>query len=241
MRRISLILLIFMLPAQGFAVADNEGSLASVDASGEGVIVTGSDPYNFENTKPINGAISIRVNNKGDRGSPLQNIDDLAVNAEFSIEKTNYKVIISEPMINHINGKDPTWFGVVYNQPMHGDTKIGTTKLPQMEPDIALWGWADVYKNGELIQSRVPANVKVMEKMPLKGVILEVGIEGQPLANTPDGYLHIHWPDIDQLVLPVKQQKIREGLGWGALIFLNFWFGWLAVKEPTLKNRRRKK
>jgi hypothetical protein len=241
MRRISLILLLFMISTQGLAAADSGGSPASANASGEGVMVTGSDPYNFESTKPMNGTISIRVNNKGDRGSPLQNIDDLTVKAEFLIEKINYKVIISEPMINHINGRDPTWFGVVYNQPMHGDTKIGTSSLPKMEPAIALWGWAEVYKNGELIQSRVPAHVKVMEKMPLKGVTLQVGVEGQPLANTPDGYLHIHWPDVDQLVLPVKQQKMREGLGWGGLLLLNFWFGWLAIKEPVLENGRRRK
>ncbi|KAB7709062.1 hypothetical protein F9802_02750 [Bacillus aerolatus] len=156
------------------------------------MIVTGPDPYNFEKTKPINGTISIKVNDKGDRGSSLQNIDELTVEAKFSTDKSGYEVIITEPMVNHINGRDPTWFGVVYNQPMHGDTKTGTSHLPEMEPDIALWGWADVYKDGKLIESRAPAHVKVMEKMPLKGVTMQVGVENQSLSNTTDGYLHIH-------------------------------------------------
>ncbi|WP_256243366.1 hypothetical protein [Bacillus sp. V3B] len=37
-----------------------------------------------------------------------------------------------------------------------------------MEPDIALWGWADVY----------------MGKMPLKGVTLQVNVESQSLPKT---------------------------------------------------------
>jgi hypothetical protein len=240
-QRLSYILFIVMLCVPGSVAAGNSESTASANASGEGVIVTGPNPYNFESTKPINGTISIIVNNTGDRGSPLQNVDEVTVEAKFSTAESDYEVRITEPMINHINGKDPTWFGVVYKQKMHGDTKTVTSKLPEMEPDIALWGWAEVYKNGELIGKRVPSHVKAMRTFPLKGVTLQVGVEGQPLPNTPDGYLHIHWPQIDHLVLPEKQKKTREWIGWGGLILLNLWFGWLAVREPLLENKPKTK
>lgn len=235
MRRVSLLLLLIILTTQSLAAAEGSGLPASANTSGKGVIVTGPDPYNFEKTKPINGMISIRVNNKGDRGSPLQNIDEILVKAKFSTDASEYEETITEPMVNQINGRDPTWFGVVYNQKMHGDPKTGTSNLPEMEPDIALWGWAEVYKDGKLIQTRVPAHVKVMGKAPLKGVTLQVGVEGQTLPNTADGYIHIQWPEVDQLVMPKKQQKTREWLGWSGLILINLWFGWLAVKEPLVE------
>lgn len=239
--RIMLVLFIVMLCAHGSVATASSGLPASADASGTGVMITGPNPYNFNKTKPINGNISIRVNNKGDRGSSLQNIDELKVEAEFSTDESVYTIRITEPMVNHVNGMDPTWFGVVYNQKMHGDTKTGTSKLPEMEPDIALWGWAEVFKDGKLIESRVPAHVKVMQTRPLKGITLQIGLEGQTLPNTPDGYLHIHWPNIDNLVLPKKQEKTREWIGWSGLILLNFWFGWLAIREPSLENVKRKK
>lgn len=101
-----------------------------------------------------------------------------------------------------------------------------------MEPDISLRGWAEVYMNGEMIESRVPAHVKVKSNKPLKGIALEIGTQGQTLSNTANGYLHIRWYDIDHLALPKNQQKTREWLGWSGLLFLNLLFGWLAIREP---------
>lgn len=184
--RIVLTLLLMMFAVQGVGFAESSGSPASAGTSGEGIIVTGSNPYNFESKKPINGMISINVNNLGDRGSPLQNIDEVTVKAKFSTSDSDYEVSITEPMINHINGRDPTWFGVSYNPKMHGNTKTGTNKLPEIEPDIAIWRWAEVSKNGKLIHTRVPVHVKVMKETPLKGISLEISTQEQTLFNTPD-------------------------------------------------------
>lgn len=239
--RILLTSCLMMFALQGVTFAEGGGLPASAEASGEGIIVTGPNPYNFESKQPINGTISINVNNLGDRGSPLQNIDEVMVKAKFSTSDSDYEVSITEPMINHINGKDPTWFGVGYNQKMHGNTKTGTNKLPEMEPDIAIWGWAEVSKNGKLIHTRVPAHVKVMKETSLKGISLEIGTQEQNLFNTPDAYLHVRWFDVDQLALPDQKQRMREWLGLGGLILLNLWFGWLAVRELPLSRVRGKR
>lgn len=232
MRRMILILLLVVFAAQGAVFAESGGSPASASASGKGLIVVGPDPYNFESTDSIDGTITIEVNDKGDRQSPLQNIDEVSVDAKFSAPDSDYEISITEPMLSH--GRQPTWFGVGYNQKMHGKTNIGTNRLPEVEADVVIWGWAKIFKDGEQIHERVPANIKVMKKGPLSGITMMIGTQEQLLSDIPNGYLHVRWPNLDKLTLPKQQTKLRERLGWGGLIFLNLWFGWLAIREQTL-------
>jgi len=156
------------------SASTSDGEKASSTAFGDGVMVIGEDPYDFEHTIPINGTITINVNNKGDRGSPLQNIDEVDVEAKFTTETGNYQVVIQNPMLGDLEGRNPTWFGVGYEKRMHGNTNTRTKKLPEVEPAIAIWGWADVYKDGELLISRAPAHVKVIDESNLSGITLEV-------------------------------------------------------------------
>lgn len=232
---ISLSLICFMSFPNPIFASSPAGEKASSTASGDGVMVIGKDPYDFEHTAPINGTITINVNNKGDRGSPLQNIDEVEVKAEFTTETGNYQVVIQEPMLSDPQGRNPTWFGVGYEKPMHGNTNTGTRKLPEVVPAIAIWGWADVYKDGELLKSRAPAHVKVMDTSRLSGIVLEVETDGASIPGTPNGYLNIHWPNTEKLVLPMENKKSRELAGWGLLIALNLWFGFLAIREKQIK------
>ena len=52
-------------------------------------------------------------------------------------------------MPQHPLGQYTTWNGVVYEHDMHGDTGIGTGKLPKMKPEIALW--AEVKRDDQII------------------------------------------------------------------------------------------
>ncbi len=231
-RRIIPILFLMILATQGVIFAKSTGLPASASASGEGMIVTGSDPYNMDSTEPIEGTILIDVVDVGDRQSPLQNIDKVSVDARFSTSDSDYEISITEPMLGH--GRQPTWFGVGYNQKMHGKTNIGTDRLPEVEPDIVVWGWARILKNGKEIHPKAPANIKVMRKGPLNGITLAIETDEKLLSDTPDGYLHVRWPGLDKLTLPKQQRKMQSRLGWGGLIFLNIWFGWLAMREESL-------
>ncbi len=225
--RILIFLFVALFSLQGIAFA--HGSPAQARASGDGFIIIGSDPYNFDNNIPIKGAISINVTDHGDRQSPLQNIDNIMVETKFSTGDDDYDIRMSEPMLG--NRKQPTWFGVGYDKKMHGKTNTGTRKLPLMEPDIAIWGWAEISKNGQLIHGKVPAHIKVKQEDPLKGITLMVGSVEQPLTELPDGYLHVRWPSLDHLALPDKQNKIKYWSGSVALVLLNLFFGWLAFGE----------
>ncbi|MFC4403376.1 hypothetical protein [Gracilibacillus xinjiangensis] len=240
-RILILFVLLLILPASHIeATVTKEGLPASAKASGTGNIVTGPDPYNLDLSNPMQGEISIRTLNHGDRWSALMNKDEMLIESSISTSDGDYHIIIQEPMLHHPNGVDPTWSGVVYsNQPMHGDTDTGIAELPKVEPAIAVWGWADVYKDGKLVQTNVPSHVMVVEKGDWKGITLAIHTEDKRLTSNTDGYILANWPEIEQLYLPKEQKQKREWIGWGALLFLTVWFGWLAISEPH--NRRSKK
>ena len=54
------------------------------------------------------------------------------------------QVVIDRAMPHHPLSSYTTWFGVALQQEQHGDTGIGTSRLPRVTPDISLWGWARV-------------------------------------------------------------------------------------------------
>ncbi|WP_077623379.1 hypothetical protein [Sediminibacillus massiliensis] len=238
MIRILCILLFLLVPVQTVEAATKEGLQAFATASGEGKIVSGQAPFDFGNTTAMNGTISVRTNNIGDRWSALMNIDEMLVDSSITTKEGTFQVVIDEPLIHHPNGVDPTWFGVVYNQPMHGSTDTGVTALPKVQPAIAVWGWAKVYKNGSLIEDKIPAHVMVVEKGTLKGITMAIGVNGQKLGGTPDGHLVAHWPEIAQLAMPEQQKQRREMVGFGAILLLNIWFGWLCIRERRSNTKK---
>ena len=229
----ALVLLLFVfLPTTASAKG---GMSADAKAEGELMFVVGDDPVDMKSTEMGNGFISINTEDGGNRWSHLQNQDKVDVSAEMTLSGEEYKVIIKQVMPRHYLGLYTTWSGVVYEAEMHGDTGIGTAKLPKVTPEIALWGYAEVYKGEELIAKAAPAHIMVMENEPIKGIMLEVETEGKGLLGTPDGYLNVLWPEISSIQLPEKEKQQRELIGWAALLFLTLLFGWWIIKEE-LKN-----
>lgn len=221
--------LVFLLPE--FVLANNDGITATASTRGKGTMVVGSNPYNFDSTRPIDGTINISVHEMGDRWSHLQNMDKINVTSEFISGTTHYKVVMNKVMPRHPYGKYPTFFGVAYNEEMNGDTFIGTSQLPKLTPDIALWGWAKVIRDNEVIATMVPAHVKVIMSPPLKGIMMEVDTENKFLHEVEDGYLNIFWNHIDSFTPPTNQEPKRERFTWLILVILDLSLLWLVVRE----------
>ncbi|ESZ07393.1 hypothetical protein X737_34335 [Mesorhizobium sp. L48C026A00] len=156
--------------------------------------MTGADPVDMNSTVPMNGTISVQTVEMGNRWSHVQNTDAMQVTAEFTAGDARYAVKIEKPMPRHPLGIYTTWSGAVYEHEMHGVTGIGTNRLPKMRPDIALWGWAEVIRNGDVIARAAPAHVMVLTEGPMQGIMLEVDTEDKGLAAEPDGYIHVMWP-----------------------------------------------
>lgn len=213
------------------------GLSASATSSGQALMVTGANPYDLKSTCPVNGSIQVQTLDMGNRWSPLQNTDQVNVAAAFDRGRDHYEIIIHRPMVRHPLGKYTTFFGVAYKEPMNGNTTVGTSALPKVVPDIALWGWAKVKRNGELVATAVPAHVKVMRAAPVRGILLEVGTEDRAMAGTPNGYLSVLWPSVKSISTPQSLESSRQWLGWAILVLLNIGFGWLALAEQR-RNKR---
>jgi len=205
---------------------------AAARGSGDAMRVIGPDPVDMKSTQPANGTISIETWEMGNRWSHVQNTDAMRVVANFTSEGARYEVIIDKPMPRHPLGQYTTWSGVVYDHEMHGETGIGTGKLPKMKPEIALWGWAEVKRNGEVLARMVPAHVMVTSKGALPGIMLEIDTEQKTLNGVPDGYINVMWHKIDSLEMPTAQNRTRTIVGWSAMIAFVALFWTLASRAP---------
>jgi hypothetical protein len=221
--------------AQSF-LTDPRGLPASSSASGEAMRVVGPNPVDMRRTVPASGRISIRTIESGNRWSHVQNIDVVEVRSTFTSGDATYEVIVNQPMPRHPHGAYTTWSGVVYGHQMHGETGIGSDRLPKMRPDIALWGWGEVRRNGEVLTRTAPVHVMATSKGPMKGMMLEVHSEDRALVGDPEGYLTVMWPRLDQLETPKDDRRVREMIGWFGLGGITVLFGVLAhrARRPRL-------
>jgi hypothetical protein len=211
---------------------------ASARSSGQGMRVIGPNPVDVKNVQPMSGNITVQTWEKGNRWSHVQGTDGMDVKADFTSGNAKYEVTINKPMPRHPLGKYTTWSGVVYEHEMHGNTGIGTDKLPKMKPQIALWGWAEVKRNGQVISSMSPAHVMVSSQGPIPGIMLEIDTEDKALSSEPDGYIHVMWHKVEALQMPNAQMNMRTILGWVAMIGIVLLFGWLAWRSPGTIPRR---
>lgn len=208
-----------------------DGLVATSRASGEGLRITGADPFAMNSTAPMNGTIAIQTVEMGNRWSHVQNTDDMQVSAEFTAGDAKYTVKIDKPMPRHPLGSYTTWSGAVYHHEMHGNTGIGTGKLPKVRPEIALWGWAEVSRNGEVIARAAPAHIMVMTHGPIQGVMLEIDTETKGLIAEPDGYINVMWPKVEALQMPKAQERTRQIIGWVGIAGFVVLFGALAMLD----------
>jgi hypothetical protein len=167
----------------------------------------------------------------GNRWSHVQSKDSVQLVAQFTAPDGSYRVVVDRPMPRHPAGKYTTWNGVAFNHDMHGETGIGTDKLPLMKPDISVYGWGKLYRNGELVTAMTPVHAMVTSKGAMAGVMLEVDTEDKLLKDVPGGYINVHWPRIASLDMPRDSLRRREWIGWAGMIALALLFGWLAWRE----------
>ena len=197
----------------GFALAaepDGEGIEVGASASGEMLAVTGADPFGLTQAKPTTGTVEVKAVEAGGRWSALQSKDTMDATAEFvhPTDGATYRVELNKPMRQEPLGRYTTWFGVSLGHAHHGDTGIDTPALPRLASELALWGYADVYRNGQLIAGEKPAHFMVVRKEQgsLPGqVFLSVATDAKDLVGAPDGYLSVAWKQVGALSTTATQ------------------------------------
>ena len=211
--------------------AKPRGLHAGASASGEAHQVVGPNPVDLRVAQPANGTITIKVIEGGNRWSHVQARDGVELTADFMGPAGRFRVVVDKAMPRHPLGLYTTWNGVALNHDMHGETGIGTAKLPLMKPEISLYGWGKVWRDGQLIAPMAPVHAMVSTKGPMPGIMLEVDTEDKLLRDVPGGYLTVHWPIVASLRMPKETLRNVQILGWIGLVGLTLLFGWLARKE----------
>lgn len=224
-----------LFAACGSAAADQGGLRASASGSGTVMVVSGDRPYDLARAHRGEGRIDVQTTDGGNRWSHLQNKDAMRVTAELTQGSDRISVVIDQPMPRHPHGRYTTWSGVVYEASQHGRTGIGTSELPLMQPEISLWGYAEVSLNGRVVAKGAPAHVMVTTHGEGKGIALDVAGEDRSLVGFRDGYLVALWPEIAAISMPEAEERNREYLGWAVLLALVLLFGWLAYNEPVVR------
>jgi hypothetical protein len=193
---------------------DAPGIEVGASASGDALVVRGPDPFALGLAQPTSGTIEVQAIETGDRWSPLQSKDTMAVTAEFGDPRDGaaYRVAVNTPMRQEPEGRYTTWFGVSLGHAHHGDTGIDTPALPRVASELALWGYADVYRDGQLVAGGKPAHIMVVKKEQgsLPGqVFLSVATERKDLVGVPDGYISVIWSKADALSTTATQGIAR--------------------------------
>jgi hypothetical protein len=227
----ALLMFLIFMPAIGLS----QGLPANASAQGPMKLIVGADPTNMDSSVDGEGSIKVNVVENGNRWSHVQNTDEIQASASFKANGAQWDIVIDRPMPRHPLGHYTTWNGVVFNHEMHGSTGIGTSSIPRVKPDIALWGWATVRKDGKLVSSMSPAHVMVIKSGPMSGVMLDVSSEDKSLLVAPNGYLMAMWPQISSLQMPEKVENGRKAIGWLTLVILPGLFWWLAVRESRAR------
>jgi hypothetical protein len=174
----------------------------SAAASGAAVQVVGADPRDFSHVRQASGWIVVQIA-RADAGSRRRladaagragtGTDRTRVDAEVTVAGDVYRVVMTRLMPRHPRGEHTAWVSIECGGRSPRDAG---SAAPSIEPDVAWWGWADVRKNGRLIDAGVPTHVLVMSRPPLQGIALESGTDGRPLRGVLPGYLHVLWSDV---------------------------------------------
>lgn len=131
--------------------------------------------------------------------------------ARVQVPKTGNDYYVKFTRLRPVGERRPAMGGVMVNHPMFGNTEVGGPGMfPRLHAYVAVWGAANVVKNGKVIgrdraalawvghaardrqgkwlfdadKSRVTAHLVVFGALG----------GGASLPNTPDGYLHFSWP-----------------------------------------------
>lgn len=161
--------------------------------------------------QPGSGVIRIKAVDRVWQEQPGQQDELGEVVARFKVPAEKAEYYIKFKRLAEQGWRQPPAGGVLTNHDMFGNTEIGGPGIfPRLRAHVAVWGYANVVKNGKVIgRDRYalawvgqgargedgkwlyqPDKDKVAAHLVLFGTLGH----GEGLADTPDGFLHFEWP-----------------------------------------------
>ncbi|HEV3474079.1 MAG TPA: hypothetical protein VG602_01780 [Actinomycetota bacterium] len=222
---------LFLIAPTSEQTLGQEGARASLTASGSVMVETGrfyEGPF-----ARGTGDITIEAEDQGSRVTPLPPQDVVSLDATIETDDGTFEVTAQEPMVSEPTGKHTTWWGVGLHVEHHGESGIGSSKLPPITSEAAGFALGDVAVDGDVVAAGVPVHFMTAESGLPGGATLEldVGSEGQVVPGLPDGHLRVLWAEHEA---DIENPSPGRYLG-GGVILLAFliWAFYLARREAA--------
>lgn len=160
-------------------------------------------PYS-NNVKRISGNFTISAWDRGTTGDSVNGL------ADFTTEDgARWKLVIDRVQTRDVP-HHPRFGGVIMGLYYHGMTGVHTPLVPTINSAVALWAYAHLYRNGELVTDSAMVHVMQLSRTRRSGDFalacwdcsknkieeLQLQIlppEGAPKFAAPGGFLFINW------------------------------------------------
>jgi len=164
-----------------------------------------------QSREPVSGLFRLNVvdNTWGDKPISQDQLNECVARVKVPAAKAEYYIKFTR--LRPEGRRRPTMGGVALNQELFGNTEIGGPGLfPRLRAYVAVWGLANVVKNGKVIGRDRTALAWVGEgAQALDGkwlydpdrsrasahlIVFGALGHGERLPETRDGFLHFAWP-----------------------------------------------
>ncbi len=160
-------------------------------------------PYS-NNVAKIAGDISIVAIDRGASG------DSVSGTANFTAQDgTRWKVVMDRVQTKDIPF-NPRFGGVIMGLFYHGASGVHTPLVPTIQSSLALWAFAHLYRNGQLVTDNAMVHVMLLSRTrrtsdwaldcwdcserPIEELQLQVTPEpNMPAFDSPGGFLFVNW------------------------------------------------
>ena len=174
-----------------------------VDAGGDDARLAGAGQAQIERgewySDDFSGAdagITVVAEDRGGRATPLPPRDEVRVTARVAHpDGATYEVEADKAMVDDALGRHGTWWGVGLDEWHHGESGIGSERLPAIHSEVALFAIGEVRRDGELVAVGVPVHVMTADEGLPGRLELNVGDEATPVLALPDEHLRVVWDD----------------------------------------------
>jgi hypothetical protein len=174
-----------------------------VDAGGDDVRIEAAGAAQVERSAwysndfaDADADLTVVAEDRGGRVTPLPPHDEVRLEARVAHpDGRTYEIIADKPLVDDPLGRHGTWWGVGLDEWHHGESGIGTERLPAIHSEVALFAVGEVRRDGELLAAGVPMHVMTADEGLPGRLELNVGDEATPVPALPDERLRVVWDD----------------------------------------------
>ena len=196
--------------------ADASGDNATIDATGAAQVEEG-EWYSAEFADG-EAELALQATDQGGRVTPLAPHDRVSLQARVEHPRgETYEIVATKPLVDDPLGRHGTWWGVGVDEWHHGESGVGSERLPSVHSEVALFAVGEVRRDGALVAGAVPVHVMTTDDDYPGALELHVGDEQTPVAGLPDERLRVVW---DRYRGGAEKKTDRHLIGTTVLVVL---------------------